>query len=289
VSRLYKSGEGERQVQERYRAFLNRWPVPNEQRRVSTREGETFVIACGPRDAPPVILLHGAAFNSVTWMGDVPAWSAHFRLYAVDVIGHPGFSAPSRPPYDTDAHALWLDDVLNGLGVERAAFVGLSLGGWLAIDYATRRPDRATNLVLLAPGGVGRELISMAKIMFVILPLMMLGTWGRAKAKRMIIGPMPDAGTSGARAVSEFVSLINRHFRQRLDKVARFSDATLRRVTVPVLLIVGEKDPMLDPRETIERFRADAPQTEVLSLPNVGHAVIGQTAPILEFLLRTVA
>jgi hypothetical protein len=44
---------------------------------------------------------------------------------------------------------------------------------------------------------------------------------------------------------------------------------------------------MLDPKETIQRLRANAPQTEVLSLPNVGHAVIGQTAPILEFLLRT--
>ncbi len=286
---IFKSAEGERLVKERYQAFLNHWPVANEQRRLPTREGETFVIACGPQEAPPVILLHGAAFNSVTWMGDVPAWSEHFRLYAVDVIGHPGFSAPSRPPYDSDAHALWLDDVIEGLGVERAAFVGISLGGWLAIDYATRRPERAVSLVLLAPGGVGRELTSMAKILFVILPLMMFGSWGRAKARQMILGPMPDADNPGAIEASDFLSLINRHFRQRLDKVARFSDDTLKRLTMPVFLIVGEKDPMLDPAETVRRLKDNAPQTEIRSLPDVGHAVLGQTKPILDFLLRTAA
>jgi pimeloyl-ACP methyl ester carboxylesterase len=205
------------------------------------------------------------------------------------VIGHPGLSAPSRPDYHTDAHAAWLDDVLEGLGIERAAFIGLSLGGWLAIDYATRRPDRGTGLVLLAPGGVGRELTSMTELLFVILPLMMFGKWGRAKARRRMLGPMPGANDPRARAVGEFVSLINRHFRQRLDKVARFGDATLKRLTMPILLIVGEKDPMLDSRETMQRLTDNAPQTEALSLPDIGHAVIGQTRVILEFLRRTPA
>jgi pimeloyl-ACP methyl ester carboxylesterase len=284
---IYKSDEGERLVKERYQAVLNQWPVPNDKRRVETREGETFVIACGPKNAPPVVLLHGSAFNSATWMGDVAAWSEHFRLYAVDVIGHPGFSAPSRPPYGTDAHALWLDDLLNGLGIERAAFVGLSLGGWLAIDYASRRPERVTSLVLLAPGGVGHELTSMAKIVFVILPLMMLGKWGRAKAKHMILGPMPATDSLGAKALNDFVSLINRNFRQRLDKVARFSDETLRRLTMPVLLIVGALDPMLNSEETKARLEQHVPRLETITLPDVGHTVVGQTLPILDFLRRS--
>lgn len=69
--------------------------------------------------------------------------------------------------------------------------------------------------------------------------------------------------------VNEFLSLINRHFRRRLDKVAGFSDAILKRLTMPVFLIVGEKDPMLDPMETIQRLKDNTPQTEVLSLWNV--------------------
>lgn len=42
-------------------------------------------------------------------------WAAHFRVFAVDLIGDAGLSAPSRPPLESDAHALWLNDVMDGL------------------------------------------------------------------------------------------------------------------------------------------------------------------------------
>ena len=94
---IYKSAEGERAVGERYLTILKHWPVPNEQLRVPTREGGTFVVACGAENAPPLLLLHGAMANSAMWMGEVAAWAARFRVYAVDLIGEAGLSAPSRP------------------------------------------------------------------------------------------------------------------------------------------------------------------------------------------------
>jgi pimeloyl-ACP methyl ester carboxylesterase len=157
MTAIYASADGARAIEQRYREVLGRWPVPSEQLRISTREGETFVVACGAPDAPPLVLLHGSAANSAAWLGDVTSWSRHFRVYAVDVIGEPGLSAPSRPPLASDANALWLDDVLDGLAAGRAPMVGVSLGGWLALDYATRRPARVDRLVLLCPGGIGRQ------------------------------------------------------------------------------------------------------------------------------------
>jgi pimeloyl-ACP methyl ester carboxylesterase len=283
---IYRSADGARAVEARYRELLARWPVPNRQFHVPTRQGETFVVACGPESGPALVLLHGSGFNSVSWMGDVAAWSAHFRVYAVDVIGHPGSSAPTRPPYDTATHAEWLADVLDALGVERAAFVGISLGGWLATDFAARNPHRVSSLVLLAPGGVGRELMSMPKLLFTVLPLMLFGDWGRRKAMTRMLGPTSFDDTAEGREVNDFMALINRHYRQRLDKLTRFDDEALRRLTMPVLLIVGSLDPMLDSAETRTRLEAAAADLEVQELPGVGHAVVDQTGPILEFLLR---
>jgi pimeloyl-ACP methyl ester carboxylesterase len=284
---IYKTEAGERAVRERYREFLASWPVANRQFHVPTREGETFVVACGPKSAPALVLLHGSSFNSVTWMGDVAAWARNFRVYSVDVIGHPNLSAPSRPRYDSEAYALWLDDVLRALDVERASFAGISLGGWIALDYAIRRPERVASLVLLCPGGVGRETTSAAKLLFVILPLLLLGPWGRRKAAALMLGGPQMSANPASQVVGEFMSLIFKHFRQNFAKVARFSDEALERVRSPVLLIVGARDAMIDSAETRRRLETAVAALEVRWLPETGHAVVGQTAPIEEFLLRT--
>ena len=105
--------------------------MPNRQFRVPTREGETFIVACGDENAPPLMLLHGGMANSAMWMGDVAAWAEHFRVYAVDVIGEAGLSAPSRPPLASEAHALWLDDVMQAL-LARAGIVSRRVAGGMA-------------------------------------------------------------------------------------------------------------------------------------------------------------
>jgi pimeloyl-ACP methyl ester carboxylesterase len=157
LRRIYKSADGGRVIQERYLELLSRWPVRNQHLRVPTREGETFIVACGPESAPPLLLFQGSGANAAMWLRDVAAWAAHFRVYAVDMIGEPGLSAPSRPPLASEAYALWLDDVMHALSLTRASIVGVSLGGWLALDYATRRPARVEAVVVLSPSGVGKE------------------------------------------------------------------------------------------------------------------------------------
>ncbi len=280
---IYKSGLGEHAVRYRYLQLLKHWPVPSERLRVPTREGETHVIASGPKGAPPLVLLHGASFNSVGWMGDVAAWSERFRVYAVDIIGQAGLSAAKRPRYDSQGYTLWLDDVLNGLSVSAASFVGLSLGGWIALDYGIRRPQRCRSLVLLAPAGIGRERMSAFKLLFVILPLLSMGRWGRRKAMDMILGPRPTSGR-GAAAVEDFLSLIAKHFRQNRAKPRRFEDAELAGLAMPILLIVGGRDPVIDSDESKARLERTAKNVTVHYLPEVGHAVLGQTRLILDFL-----
>ena len=283
MSAIYKSAEGERAVREATTRWLAHWPVPSRQIRLPTREGDTFVVACGDEAAPPLVLLHGSGATSVMWMGDVAAWSKQFRVYCVDMIGEPGLSAPSRPPLASDAYALWLDDVLRGLSVERAAFAGISLGGWLALDYAIRRPERVQCLALLCPGGVGRQRPS---FLWKVLPLLLLGGWGRRKAMAIALGPSPGPTTPVERAFGEYVALIQSHFRPRREKLPVFADAALRGLAMPVLAIVGGRDALLDSRDTERRLRRVAPRAEVELLADAGHFIRGQNSRILDFLLR---
>ncbi|HEU5472365.1 MAG TPA: alpha/beta fold hydrolase [Actinophytocola sp.] len=281
---IYNSAAGARLLDERYGALLDAWPVPHERLRVPSRAGETFVVASGPPDAPPVLLLHGSGTNAAMWQGDVPTWAGRFRVYAVDVIGEPGRSAPARPPLGSDAYAGWLDDVLAGLGLDRASIVGASLGGWLAVDYATRRPERVDRLVLLCPGGIGRQKWA---VLIPVLLLMPFGRWGKRAAMRLYLGRPPRGlPASGVRRFLDHMLLVQRHFRPRRERLPVFDDGTLRRLTMPVLVIAGERDAALDSRDTRRRLARTVPHATVRLLPGVGHFPAGQAQPILEFLLQ---
>jgi len=281
MTAIYKSSEGERLVRERYQAFLKHWPVPNEQIHIPTAHGSTFVVISGPKDAPWLLLLHGGAANSAMWMGDMPAFTSSFRVCCIDMIGEPGLSAPARPLLASDAYAVWLDDVLNRLSIRRAAMVGISLGGWLALDYAIRRPERVEKIAVLCPGGIGRQKVG---IVFATLLLRVFGRWGKRRLVERILGRAPADPAPPVKAFIDFVALIHRYFRPRMVKLPIFSNHALRNLKVPMLAIVGGRDVLLDSRQTERRLKQHAPHAQVIYLPQTGHLISGQTGTILEFL-----
>jgi pimeloyl-ACP methyl ester carboxylesterase len=282
MGEIFRTDEGRAAVYARYRELLAYWPVANQQLRLPTREGETFVIASGPAHAPALVLLHGAHANALTWMGDVTAWSRHFRVYAVDVIGDVGLSAPSRPELDTEAYAFWLDDVLAGLRVAQAAFVGLSLGGFIALDYAIRRPGAVTALALLCPAGIGRQKNLLARA----FPLLLLGSWGQRKLREMVFGPALKNPSRVQAVFSEFFAMIHTNTWPRRIRIPVANDAALAGLAMPVMAVVGGRDVLIDSAETKRRLEQCVAGAEVTFLPDAYHLLPSQTATVLGFLLR---
>jgi pimeloyl-ACP methyl ester carboxylesterase len=197
------------------------------------------------------------------WMGDVAAWAAHFRVYAIDMIGEPGLSAPSRPPLESDAYALWLEDVMRALALEHVSIIGMSLGGWLALDYATRRPERVRSLVLLCPGGVGRQ---------------------KTGGEREMVIRAPAEAPPAVQRFFEFIALIQENFLPRMEQLPVFSDDALGRLSMPLMAILGGTDALLDSDETRSRLEHNVAQAVIRYLPEAGHLLPRQTSPILDFL-----
>jgi pimeloyl-ACP methyl ester carboxylesterase len=276
VAGIYKSDAGRRAVEAQYANVLQRWPVPHRQLRVPTRQGETFVIVSGERHAAPVVLFHGSGTNTSMWMHDAAEWAHRFRVYAVDMIGEPGFSAASRPAFASDAYVEWLDDVWDQLGLQRASIVGVSLGGWLGLEYAVKRPARVASLSLMSPSGVGAQ--NVATLVKAGL-LMKLGPWGLRRALTLVTGrgAVPEE-------IADSLILRFRHFRPRMDALPIRSDEELARLTMPVQLIVGGRDTLLRSSETRDRMARCVPSLRLSYLENEGHILPRQTATIASFL-----
>ena len=276
VESIYKSEAGYREIMAFYNAVLARWPQPCETLRLPTRHGETYVIASGKQDAPPLVLLHGAASNAVSWIGDATQYSQHFRVYAVDLLGEAGKSAANRLPWDGPGYAEWLGDVLDGLKIEQVNLLGLSQGGWTALRFATLHPELVSKLVLLTPGGVVN-----ARTSFLLKAIFysMFGAWGGEKINQIVLGkdPMhPDA--------VRFMNLIMRHFKSRIEKEYLFTDEELKHLTMPVLLLGGSADALFPVEKAAERLQRLVPQVKVEIIPGMGHALVNMTDRVMPFL-----
>ncbi|WMJ68925.1 alpha/beta fold hydrolase [Stenotrophomonas sp. 24(2023)] len=268
-------------VIEAYRQVLSQWPVPCQQQHVRTRAGATFVVSCGPREAPPLVLLHGTLSNAASWMFDAAHWSTHYRVHAIDLIGEPGLSAPTHPLLDSDGHAQWLGDVLDALGIDAAAFVGLSFGGYLALDLALRQPQRVQALALLSPSGLGRQRAFLLKA----LPLLLLGHWGRRRLRTRVMGPQSTPPPEQARPLLALLDLIHAQVRPRHLRIPRIDDARLATLRPPLRMIIGGRDALIDAHDAAERTRRLLPTAEVTLLPEAFHYIPGQRDTLLHWLL----
>ncbi len=275
---LYRSSAGEKAIMDFYNKVLANWQVDYDTVTVETRYGETFVIASGDPANPAILLLHGGTSNATSWAGDVAVYAEHFRVYAVDQIGDPGRSAPTRPSFESDAFAEWLDDVRIGLKLEKMMLVGLSQGGWIALKYAITYPVHVSALVLLTPGGIAPH---NALFMFQMMTLFLLGKWGQTRAMKMLFAdfPIPE-GTV------EIMGLIMRHFKANRVTLPLFSDEELATLKMPVLLVGGEKDRLLDVPATAERLSAQVPQLQIHIIDGAGHAIVHTASEVVNFLLK---
>ena len=279
----FRTASGARAVAAAYQELLEVALPGAERRSLTTGLGATFAVSAGPAAAAPVVLLHGSGATLLSWAQQIWALARRHRVHAVDLPGEPGRSAPARPPLGTDAYAEWLTEVTDGLEAPRAVLVGTSLGGWFALDYAARRPRRVAGLVLLSPSGIGRRRLGP---LLVAALLGTVGEGGRRLALRRLLGLTGDAPADQlSRRQGDLALLTFRHFRPRVDHVPTFDDATLAGLDLPVALVAGARDALLDGPGAARRARRLMPRATVELLPG-GHLVPDPTERIEGFLRR---
>jgi len=112
---------------------------------------------------PPLLLLHGIGDSSESWVPVMADLARDHTVVAPDLLGHGGSDKP-RADYSVAAYANGMRDLLTVLGIDSATIVGHSLGGGVAAQLAYQYPERCDRLVLVAGGGVGRDVTPVLRV-----------------------------------------------------------------------------------------------------------------------------
>ena len=263
---FFKTEAAETRYRAAYEAVLAKWPVAYEAITVPTSLGATHVIASGPEDAPPLVLLPAAMATATVWRPNVEALSEHFRVYAVDTVGQGGRSAASRKIESRRDYAAWLNELFDGLGIARASIVGNSYGGFIALNQALMAPERLDRVVLISPPG----LVSYMPLFRSMVYWMLTGALRRAFGADD--EPRPDLVAVIAHPVgfneedNDWLALgrLLMDGSQRINMIMPevFSDAELGVIKAPTLLLIAEHEILYEPYSTLRTTMTRMPGLE---------------------------
>jgi abhydrolase domain-containing protein 6 len=219
-------------------------------------DGTTF-FAGGPADDPsPLVLVHGANDQAGTWFTVAPALVRTRRVILPDLAGH-GESEPKTGPIPI---GLMVDRLEAVIGNERnITLVGNSLGGWIALIYTLRHPDRVGRLFLEASGGLNRPLAS---------PLAAHTREHAIPILRAVHGPAYEPPEWVIEALIErSVDSPMRRFSEILENDV---EPRLGEIDVPTTLIWGADDGVI-PLSYAEALQAAIPNSELKVLEGAAH------------------
>ena len=250
---IYKSAEGKARILSLYDSFQNDLGVDFSDRMVNTRFGETHVLVAGLEQGVPVVITHGG--NSIApqgLRGLLPLLKlGRYRVYAPDTIGHPGKSAQVRISPRDQSYGQWLNDVLDGLGLDSAAFIGGSFGAGIILRLAAFAPQRIAKMALVVPSGiVAVPLTSM--IFRISLPYLLYLLF---PSRKRLYRAVQWMGNDIEDDVLQLIEAVFQHVRVEAEMPRPATKAELADFSAPTLVIAAEKDAMFPGEALTERAR----------------------------------
>lgn len=254
--------------------------------RIASEVGGRTVRAYVAGDGPPLVLVHGLGGAGVNWARLAPLLAGRHRVVVVDLPGHGGSDRLAPGPRELARFADAVADAVAQLGVQRAGYVGHSLGGAIALRLALARPAAVSSLVLVAPAGISSA-TRRARVGLRVARLLRLGSLAganreailarprlRALAFRGLVGDPECVDPLVARAFLEGAALATDRETAMAAMFAERARESLDRLAVPALVLWGSRDwflPLDDGFEWARRLRAP-----LRVVPGAGHLVIGE-------------
>lgn len=281
--KIYKNEKKGKEIRDSYDAVLKQWDCSIKELDIKGKYGTTHIIELGSEQNEPLILFHGVGDDAaLMWVYNAKELGEHFHVYAVDTIGGPGKSVPGDGYDESFEDEVWIDEILNSLGIESAFMAGVSNGAYLVQMYAIERPERVKKGISMAgtppicASGNAKEQ-AMKTMMKVFLPEALLPTDKNVKKLiRKMTGSNYHAFTDN--------EVVYRHFKQLMTgfnraamlnhKVKAYSEELVIPISEKMMYIAGRKDPfMMAGGEQVLQHLFEKYSINLVWLEDAGHGI----------------
>ena len=259
----------------------------------------------GPKDAPAVLLIHGASSNLRDML--VPARKSlggKYRLIAVDRPGH-GWSERGLYSATPDAQARTLADFLTALKVDKAVVFGHSFGAVVASAMAVERPDKLLGLVVASPAthpwpsGKTNWYNHLARVPVIgwlfTRTLALPGGIGRIPAATDCVFAPNNVPADYLKDTSIELVMVPRRFMDNSEDLTGLYAHTLRyhgrykEIKVPTIIITGDSDTVVSKEIHAENLARDIAGSRLFVVKNVGHKPDYAVADLVAASIETLA
>ena len=287
----FKTDQQRVDYEEVYDRILERhWPVPHVELDLETSFGATRVRRSGQGEATPLVMIHPTTGSSLGWYPIIHHLCRDRIVYTPDTIGTCGRSVQAAPVTSAQDLVLWLDEIVDMLGLDRLHLLGYSEGGWIAGSHAalSAHRDRLASVTLVEPGGAIERIPTGFLIAMIGRAMIAMASRDRTKAlarfSRWLNG---DVDLTPAQV--ELLEVSMGTYRQRLPRPDRLGDDQLRHITAPTLLMMARDTKLYDPATVAQRAQRIIPDVTIDITPDAGHGLLFQypdklTARINDFL-----
>jgi len=258
----------DREYYKAYDKTLTLWKTAFHELNIQTSFGNAHVIVSGPKNAGPVVLLHGMNASSTMWYPNIYSLSQNHRVYAIDYLLEPGKSQAGREVKDMMEIMNWYDEIFDQLKLEEFSIIGASKGGWMAINIAFQQRSRIKNLILLSPVQTfiwirpGSKMLS--NITYTLLPK-------RKHLRRVLETLSVDVDNIKMEYIDQyFIATQKASNNKFLLQMTPYSDDELKTLTMPVLLLIGDHD-IINNEKSIEKAKELLPHSVTGIVKNAGH------------------
>ncbi|MFJ9109941.1 alpha/beta fold hydrolase [Streptomyces sp. NPDC102283] len=214
-------------------------------------------------DALPMVFVHGTRFSAGQWSSQLAALRKEFPVAAVDLPGH---GARSDQPWSMSAATGIIASAVDSLGRGPALVVGHSLGGYVALEFARRHPERLRGLVLAAASastrGAWAAPYRWATGLVPRIPADRLARWNDWLLLRLYPPEVVEATISSGYAFHTLPAAWG-------EVLGRFDAGAMRHVAAPALILNGEKDSVFRSGEA--DFARAHRHARVELIPRAGH------------------